>query len=60
MLVFGGRGVNASPLDDCIYQHFNGPGHNGLDDISVQLIDKGNSERIYWTRRDSGHTDLNA
>ena len=26
--------------DDLKYQHFNSPGHNGLDDISVQLIDR--------------------
>ena len=32
--------ANEKLRDDLIYQHFNGPGHNGLDDISVQLIDQ--------------------
>ena len=32
--------ANEKLRDDLIYRHFNGPGHNGLDDISVQLIDQ--------------------
>ena len=37
--------VNEKLRDDLIYQHFNSPGHNGLDDISVQLIDTVANER---------------
>ena len=48
---------NEKTRDDCIYQHFNGPDHNGVDDISGQLIDKVNSERDLLDKE--GHTDLN-
>ena len=26
--------------DDFVYEHFHGPGHHGLRDVSVQIIDK--------------------
>ena len=26
--------------DDLIYKHFNSPGHNGLVDVSIRLIDR--------------------
>ena len=29
--------------DDLIYKHFYGPGHHGLQDVSIQLIDKVNA-----------------
>ena len=37
--------VNEKLRDDLIYQHFNSPGHNGLDDVSAQLIDKVANEK---------------
>ena len=30
--------------DDCVYRHFYGPGHHGLVDVSVKLIDKVNDK----------------
>ena len=29
--------------DDLVYRHFYGPGHHGLQDVSIQLIDKVNA-----------------
>ena len=30
--------------DDLLYRHFFGPGHHGLEDVSIQLIDRGSGE----------------
>ena len=30
--------------DDLIYQHFCGPAHNGIEDVSIQLIDQVNND----------------
>ena len=33
--------------DDFVYKHFHGPGHHGLQDVSVQIIDKvQNNEKL--------------
>ena len=37
--------ANAKLRDVFIYKHFHGPGDNGLEDVSVQLIDRVNDER---------------
>ena len=29
--------------DDLVYRHFYGPGHHGLQDVSIQLIDNVNA-----------------
>ena len=36
--------VNDREKDDLLYRHFYGPGHNGLEDGSVQLIDRVSNE----------------
>lgn len=34
--------------DDFVYKHFHGPGHHGLRDVSVQIIDKvHNNEKLF-------------
>ena len=34
--------------DDFVYKHFHGPGHHGLRDVSVQIIDKvPNNEKLF-------------
>ena len=30
--------------DDLLYRHFFGPGHHGLEDVSIQLIDRVSGE----------------
>ena len=37
--------VNERSRDDLMYQHFHSPGHDALEDLSVQIIDKVNNER---------------
>ena len=33
--------------DDLVFKHFHGPGHHGLQDVSVQIIDKvHNNEKL--------------
>ena len=39
MLSFEGRNK-----DDLLYRHFSGPGHHGLEDASIQLIDSVSGE----------------
>ena len=37
--------ANEKLKDDLIYRHFNSPGHNGLADVTVKLIDIVNDEK---------------
>ena len=42
---------NDKSRDNLIYQYFHGPpSHNGLDDLSITLIDKVNNERDLWDK----------
>ena len=38
--------------DDLIFQHFFKPGHNGLDNISIQIIAKVDDEDILEQKED--------
>lgn len=45
--------------DDMIYQNFHSPGHHGLEDLRVQLIDRVDNEKDLLDKKDNGHIDLN-
>ena len=36
--------VEGRDKDDLVYRHFSGPGHHGLEDVSVQLIGRVSGE----------------
>ena len=37
--------INEKDNDDIIYKHFWSPGHSGIDDVNVQIIDKVSNEK---------------
>ena len=42
--------------DDFVYKHFHGPGHHGLRDVSVQIIDKvHNNEKLFIKEGEWGY-----
>ena len=36
--------VEGRDKDYLVYRHFSGPGHHGLEDVSIQLIDRVSAE----------------